>query len=156
MTTISIDGETIPPKTKQAKFMNANNDDSIPIDISQDKLQNPDLLVASMVVAVETIEMAVHQLRILHSVDSSSQYVEVIGSFDGAYQQRSGKSGGGFSHYCFAAAISAETGKVLAYGAACNSCAYCSTIANQLRDSVISPEEHESKMSIHKPECSSE
>ena len=115
-----------------------------------------DLLVAARVVANESMEMAVNQLRVLHSVDISSQYVEVIGTFDGAYQQRSGKSGGGFSRYCFAAAISAETGKVLSYDVACNSCAYCSTLDNKLRDSVIPLEEHQTKMAIHKPVCSAE
>ena len=61
-----------------------------------------------------------------------------------------------FLAYCFASAIAAETGKALSYGVACNSCGYCNTIANQLRDNVISPEEHDSKISNHKPECSLE
>ena len=48
--------------------------------------------------------------------------VHTIASYDGSYQQRSGKSGGRFSRYRFAAAISITTGKVLFYGIACYSC----------------------------------
>ena len=88
-------------------------------------LAQADLLLVAKAVAEESMLMAVNHPRGIHSVDSASQYVEVIGTFDGEYQQRSGKSGEGFSRYCFAAAISAETGKVLSYGVACNSCAYC-------------------------------
>ena len=127
-----------------------------PISKRSCSLAQADLLVAARVVADESMDMAVHQLRALHLVDSTSQYVELIGTFDGAYQQRSGKSEGGFSRYCFASAISAETGKVLSYGVACNSCPHCNTIDNKLRDSLITPEEHETKMSLHKPECSAE
>ena len=79
-------------------------------------LAQSDLLAAARVVAGESMDMAVDQLRAIHLVAPTCKYVEVIGTFDGAYQQRSGKSGGGFSRYCFAAAISSETGKVLSYG----------------------------------------
>ena len=88
-------------------------------------LVQADLLLVPKAVDKESMLMGVNQLRGIHSVDSASQYLEVISTFDGAYQQRSGKSGEGFSRYCFAAAISAETGKILSYGVACNSCAFC-------------------------------
>ena len=60
------------------------------------------------------------------------------------------------SRYFFAAAITAETGKVLSYGVACNSCAFCNGRDNKLRESVISREEYELKMSFHNPFCSAE
>ena len=127
-----------------------------PISKGNFTMAQTDLLLVAKAVAEDSMLKAVNQLRAIHSVDSTSKYVKIIGTFDGAYQQRSGKSGGGFSRYCFAAAISAETGKVLSYGVACNSCAYCNAMDNQLRDSQISPEEHESRMAIHKPVCSAE
>ena len=79
-----------------------------------------DILVAAKVVAEDSMASAVNQLRTIHSVDASCPLVEVVGTFDGAYQQRSGEAGGGFSRYCFAATIAAETGKVISYGVACN------------------------------------
>ena len=100
--------------------------------------------------------MGVNQLRAMRCVDESCQYVHIVGTFDGAYQQRSGKSGGGFSRYCFASAIAAETGKVLSYGVACNSCALCNTLDNKLRDSELDLEEYQTKMAVHKPLCSAE
>ena len=115
-----------------------------------------DILAAAKVVAEDSMASAVNQLRAIHSVDASCPLVEVVGTFDGAYQQRSGKAGGGFSRYCFAAAIAAETGRVVSYGVACNSCAFCSSMDNRLRDSVISRELFESKMAMHKPVCSAE
>ena len=38
---------------------------------------------------------------------------------------RTGKSGRGFSRYCFAAAISISTAKMITYGIASNSCKLC-------------------------------
>ena len=116
-------------------------------------LAQADILVAARVVADESMKFAVEELRLLHKTPSSSQYVTAIGTFDGAYQQRSGKSGGGFSRYCFAAAIIAETGKVVSYGVACNSCSYCVTLKNKLRDSLITLEEYEGRVAIHAPIC---
>ena len=119
-------------------------------------LAQADILVAARVVADVSMTMAVNQLRAIHSVDASCRYVEVVGTFDGAYEQHSGKSGGGFFRYCFAAAIAAETGKVLAYGVACNSCAFCSALDNKLRDSEIDSEVYATRMAVHKPLCSAE
>ena len=73
------------------------------------------ILVAAEATAVESMENARDELRTVLHTDPSSQHVTTIGTFDGAYQQRTGKSGGGFSRYCFAAAIIAQTGKIIAY-----------------------------------------
>ena len=127
-----------------------------PISCSNFTLAQADLLVAAKVVAEQSMNIAVNQLRAIHNVVAGCQYVEVVGTFDGAYQQRSGKAGGGFSRYCFAAAIAAQTGKVLSYGVACNSCALCNSLGSKLRESVISDEEFEEKMAVHKPLCSAE
>ena len=77
------------------------------------------------------------QLRTLQNTVPSSKYVATVGSSDGAYQQRSGKSGGGFSRYCFAAAVIAETGKVVAYNVACNSCNICSILQISYRGTKL-------------------
>ena len=127
-----------------------------PISCSNFTLSQADLLVVAKVVAEQSMNIAVNQLRAIHNVVAGCQYVEVVGTFDGAYQQRSGKAGGGFSRYCFAAAIAAQTGKVLSYGVACNSCALCNSLGSKLRESVISDEEFEERMAVHKPLCSAE
>ena len=74
----------------------------------------------------------------------------------GTYQQRSGKSGGVFSRYYFANAIIAETGNLVSYGVACNSCSYCVRLNNKLRDSLITLEEYEVQVAIHAPICCAE
>ena len=48
-----------------------------------------------------------------------------------------GESGGGFSRYCIACAISVETGKVLSYEIACNSCKLCIEKQQALREKRI-------------------
>ena len=119
-------------------------------------LVQADILVAARAVADKSMKLAVEELRVLHNTPSSSQFVTTVGTFDGAYQQRSGKSGGGFSRYCFAAAIIAVSGKVLPYGVACNSCAYCVELNNRLRDSLITLEQYEVQLAIHEPSCCAE
>ena len=39
--------------------------------------------------------MAVNELRAMRVIDDSCQYVDIVGTFNGAYQQRSRKSGVG-------------------------------------------------------------
>ena len=58
---------------------------------------------------------AKHQLTAIIGTNPETYCVHAIASYDGAYQMRSGKSGGGFSRYCFASAISVDTSKVLSY-----------------------------------------
>ena len=64
------------------------------------------------------------ELREKHNT-ADSEFSEVTVSDDGAYQKRGCKSGGGFSRYCVACAISVESGKVLDYEIACNNCRFC-------------------------------
>ena len=71
-----------------------------------------------------------------------SNCVHAVVSYDGAYQIRSKKYGGGYSPYCFASEISVETGKVLAYDVACNTCRQCNLHANKLRDHEMTEDEH--------------
>ena len=68
-------------------------------------LAQADILVVARIVADQSMKMAVNELRVIHTVVPSCHYVEVVGTFNGAYQQRSGNYGGGFSRYCFTAAI---------------------------------------------------
>ena len=119
-------------------------------------LVQAEVLKAAKSVAEESMLMAVAELRLLYNTPSNSKNITTVGTFDGAYQQRSGKSGGGFSRYCFAAAIIAETGKVVSYGVACNSCAFCTETNNQLRDSIITTEQHEERIAIHASVCPAE
>ena len=111
-----------------------------------------DLITAANYIAQESMDRATTELRTMQHI-GNSQYLRTMVSYDGAYQQRSGKSGGGFSRYCFGAAISVETGKVLSYGVACNSCRICSNYANQLRTEAISYDEFQEKKELHAPHC---
>ena len=61
-------------------------------------------------------------LESIYKLTSSNNHVHCIGSYDGAYQSRSGKSGGGLRRYCFASTISVDPCKVRSYDIACNSC----------------------------------
>ena len=66
-----------------------------------------------------------------------TKLVHAVLSYDGAYQVRSGKSGGGFSPYCFESAIFIDMGKVVAYEVGCNSCRECTLYGNKLREKEI-------------------
>ena len=99
-----------------------------------------DLLLAAEDVDNESMMRAVADLRVARNTIPRSKYVTAVGTSDGAYQQRSGKPGEEFSRYCFAAAVLAETGKVVSYGVACNSCATCTLLDNMLLSNEISKE----------------
>ena len=96
---------------------------------------------------------AVEELREIHKCGASEDYISVRVSFDGSYQTRSGKSGGGFSRFCFGAAISTETGKVLQYDIGCNSCRKCTEYTNLLRNEAITFEEYEEWKENHQYFC---
>ena len=83
------------------------------------------------------MKRAVKELQTHADCQFDGKYVQAIASYDGSYQQRSRKSGGGFSRYCFATAISANTGKVLSYGIASNSCKLCNEYENLLMTGQI-------------------
>ena len=111
-----------------------------------------DLLIAVNFVAQQSMMEAVRELKTIMQI-RSSENIRTMVSYDGAYQQRSGKSGGGFSRYCFAAAISVQTGKVISYDIACNSCRICSQIGNLYREDLITIEEFQNRKLIHSPHC---
>ena len=89
-------------------------------------------------------------------VDPCTSQFRALASYDGSYQQRGGKAGGGHSRYFFAAAISTDTNQVLSYGIACNSCPLCTEYGNKLCDGRISPSEHDSWFQNHKLTCPAE
>ena len=112
-----------------------------------------DIMIAAQFIAEKSMLDAVRELRMTHKVRENEQYLKTMVSYDGSYQQRSGKSGGGFSKYCFAAAISVLTGKVISYGIACNSCSQCSEYSNRFRAQKISIEDYEGWKLKHQPVC---
>ena len=114
------------------------------------------ILIAAKLVAEESMDKARDELRAIRQLDPSTKYVTAVGTFDGAYQQRTWKSGGGFSRYCFAAAIIAGTGKVVSYGVAFNSCSLCNILGNRLKREQISIEEFDTRMVEHKVTCPAE
>ena len=69
-------------------------------------------------IAVRSCNRAFEELRRLHNTPGE-EFLEIAVSYDGAYQKREGRSGGGFARYCFSAAIPVQTGKVLTYEIAC-------------------------------------
>ena len=79
--------------------------------------------------------------------------MEVAVSYDGAYQKRGGKSGGEFARYCFAAAISVQTGKVLTYEIACSSCRLCVEKQQALKGQRISLEDYRLWLGEHGKIC---
>ena len=58
-------------------------------------LVQADILVAARVVADKSMKLAVEELRVFHNTPYSSQFVTAVGTFDGAYQQRSENLAGG-------------------------------------------------------------
>ena len=119
-------------------------------------LVQDNILIAAKPVAEESMDKARDELRAIRQLDPSTKYVTAVGTFNGAYQQRSRKSGGGFSRYCFAAAIIAETGKVVSYGVAFNTCSLCNILGNRLKREQISIEEFDSRMVEYKVTCPAE
>ena len=128
---------------------------SIPLPCAQQTFSEAqrDIIIAAHFTAEMSMHNAVRELRLLQRLRNNEEYLKTIVSYDGAYQQRSGKSGGGFSRYCFAAAISVHTGKVISYGIACNSCSQCSEYSNMSRAQKISMENYEEWKLQHQPVC---
>ena len=77
------------------------------------------------------------ELESIQKLVSSNNRIHCVASYDGAYQLRSGKSGGGFSWYCFSSAISVDSGKVLSYDVACNSCPVCNEFELKLNKRLV-------------------
>ena len=112
---------------------------------AQKKLSN-----VSMEMAVRSCNRAAQKLRDLHG-KSGEELLNVSVSYDGAYQKRSGKGGGGFARYCFAPAISIET--VLSFEVACNGCRYCIEKQEALRDKRLSRENYCLWLVEHEKTC---
>ena len=68
---------------------------------------------------------------------------------------RSGKSGGRFSRYCFASAISVDSGKVLSYEVACNSCPRRNEFELKYTRGQINDDEYQLWEQNHKTICPS-
>ena len=113
-----------------------------------------DILIAAQYVANNSMDNATKELSLMHSTDQTEDLLKTIVSFDGSYQQRPGKSGGGFSRYCFGAAISVETAKVLSYDVACNSCSHCTRHENLFRSKAITEVQIQEWKLTHEPNCS--
>ena len=92
------------------------------------------------------------ELRKNHNMDDS-EFLEVTVSYDGSYQKRGGKSGGGFSRYCVACAISVDTGKVLNYEIACDSFKMCIEKQLALREKRLDLAEHKIWKEMHESKC---
>ena len=112
-----------------------------------------ELLLASEYVAKQGMDNARYGLEDLLGLNDDTKLVHAVVSYDGAYQIRSGKSGGGFSPYCFASAISTDTGKVVAYEVGCNTCRECTLYENKLREKEITEEEHQLWLFSHMTKC---
>ena len=116
------------------------------------RVQN-DIVKVAEFIAIESMERARDELFAFHQTDPMNPYVETVASFDGAYQMRSGKMGGGFSRFCFGAAISVNLAKVVAYGIACNSFRLCTEYQNKKRGQTITEEHFLAWKSSHEPLC---
>ena len=112
-----------------------------------------DILVAADQVAIQSMDRARIELESIHKLVSSNNRIHCITSYDGAYQLRSGKSGGGFSRYCFFSAISVDSGKVLSYDVVCNSCPGCNEFELRLNKKQISESNYRVLMENHKSIC---
>ena len=64
-----------------------------------------DILTAAESIANKCMDKASVDLERILGLNQSTGLVRAVGSFDGAYQQRSGRAGGGFSRYCFASSF---------------------------------------------------
>ena len=89
-----------------------------------------DLLLASEYVANNNMMKAKIGLESILGISRLTNCVHAVVSYDDAYQIRFKKGEGGYSPFCFASAISVDSGKVVAYDLACNNCSNCSTYAS--------------------------
>ena len=110
------------------------------------------LAKVSKEIAERSCDRAAKQLRDKFCT-CDDEFLEAIVSYDGAYQRRGGKHSGGFSRYCFSSVISLETGKVLSYEVACNSCKYCVEKQQVLKFKNITVEEYSEWLSEHGKTC---
>ena len=103
-------------------------------------------------VARDSCKRACNELRRKFDVPENTM-LEVEVSYDGAYQRRGGSKGGGHSRYCFASAISTESGKVLDFEIACNSCRQCTEKQQALRNGRVTRDQYVEWFSKHQKNC---
>ena len=106
----------------------------------------------SMEMAVRGCNRGAKKLRDLYG-KSREVFLNVSVSYDGAHQKRTGKGGGGFGRYCFASAISIETGEDLSFGFACNGCRHCVEKQEALKDKRLSMDNYRQWQSEHEKTC---
>ena len=111
-----------------------------------------DLLVTIEFIAKGTMERVTIELEDSYGI-AEDGLIHEIASFDGAYQKRSTKGGGGYSRYSFGSVISMTLGKILAYEVACNSCRECTRLANMVENNTIDKEEYDILVESHKSIC---
>ena len=126
---------------------------NIPPPPSSFNIIQANILTATEEVARQSMNNAKLQLEGIIGLNPTTNCVHTVASYDGAYQMRSGESGGGFSRYCFASAISVITGKVIAYDVAGNSCRLCVDWENRLRNGDITEQEHHDWKETHDAVC---
>ena len=114
-----------------------------------------DLLIAAEEVAKRTMVESRDILSVTLGIDEDG-LIHEIGTYDGCYQKRSSKAGGGFSRYCFACIISSTTGRILAYDVACNSCSQCTAIDHLFESGAITRSEYDLRFSKHLSICQAE
>ena len=124
-----------------------------PCDTKTFKLAQKSIVLAAEYVANLSMDSARDRLRILQSVDPSASHVRIVASYDGCYQMRSGKAGGGFSCYCFASAIAVDTAQVISYGIGCNSCHICTLYENKLKSNSTSGADYDTFIEKHQKTC---
>ena len=102
---------------------------------------------------LESMDRARIELESIYKLVSSNNHIHCIASYDGAYQIISGKFGGGFSRICFSSAIYVDSGKVLSYDVARNSCPGCNEFQLKLNKKQISESDYRIWVENHKSIC---
>ena len=112
-----------------------------------------DLLIASEYVANNSMMRAKIELEYIFGTNPLTNSVHAVVSYDGAYQTRSKKGEGGYSRYCFAAAISVENAKVVTYDVVWSNYRQCNMYASNLRNQEITEEQHHEWFLEHQSKC---
>ena len=113
---------------------------------------NRDLLVVAEYIASISMNEAVEQMKSREGV-SFDEKVHATVSYDGGYQKRGCKFGGGFARYGFVAAIDIVSGKVVSFDVACNSCPKCSELRHLFRKKELTSENYNLALEKHHKNC---
>ena len=106
-----------------------------------------DMVSVAETTARESMDNAKQALVKEHNV-KSSQDLNIVASFDGAYPKK-GKN----SHLCFASMICVDSGRVLAYDICNNLCAKCKEINEKLDNKMITDVEYDNWKIYHLSDC---